>query len=123
MNDIEALIKATIQTKVIEAFNTAPEVVEKLVQAALSKEVNEHGGKPDYRDQKMPFLDYLVGEEIRNAVRSSVREYVAENKEAIVAKVRQAMESGDLTAPLSKAIGQILSEDFRWNVDLKIERN
>ena len=121
MNEIEALLKATIQTKVIEAFNTAPDVVEKLVEAALSKEVNEHGGKPDgFRDKKMPYMEWLVGNEIRNAVHACVKEYVEHNGDEIRARVKTAMESSEFIKPMADVIGDVLSKTYNWTVDLKI---
>lgn len=120
MNDIETLLKATIQTKVIEAFNSAPDVVEKLVEAALSKEVDQHGGKPDYHSKKMPYMEWLVGNEIRNAVCACVREYVEQHGDEIRGRVKQAMESSDFTKPMVDALSEVLSKTYNWTVDLKI---
>ncbi len=60
-DDIEKILRATIQTKVIEAFNTTPEVIEKLVEAAFTKEVDEYGQTPGRHvyGVKMPWLDWL----------------------------------------------------------------
>jgi hypothetical protein len=120
MNDIEALLKATIQTKVVEAFNSAPDVVEKLVEAALSKEVSENGGKPDYHSKKMPYMEWLVGNEIRNAVCACVREYVQQHGDEIRQRVKSAMESSDFVKPMAEAVGEVLSQSYNWTVDLKI---
>lgn len=121
MNDIDAILKATIQTKVIEAFNSTPEMVEKLVQAALEKEVDEHGQKPSgYGSQKMPYMEWLVGDEIRKAVCECVREYVASHKEDIVKRVQTTMQSSNFMQPISEVVAKVLSDDYRWTVDLKI---
>lgn len=121
MNDIEAILKATIQTKVVEAFNSTPDMVEKLVAAALSKEVNQQGGAPGYHDKKMPYMDWLVGEEIRRAVCGCVRDYVAENKEQIAAKTRAAIESSDFGTPIAAALAGVLGQSHNWFVNLEIQ--
>ena len=121
MNDIEALLKATIQAKVVEAFNSAPEVVEKLVTAALSKEVNEHGGKPDHYDKKkMPYMDWLVGDEIRKAVAACVHEYVEQHNDVIRQRVKAAMESAEFTKPMVDALADVLSKSYNWSVNLNV---
>ena len=121
MNEIEELLKATIQTKVIEAFNEAPEVVEKLVQAALSKEVDEHGGKPGgYGATKMPYMEWLVGNEIRTAVAANVREYVEAHQAEIAARVQTAMESTEFAKPLAEKLAEVMSQAYNWQIDLKI---
>jgi hypothetical protein len=123
MTDIEAILKATIQAKVIEAFNTAPDVVEKLVEAALSKEVDQHGNKPDYTSKKMPYMEWLVGNEIRNAVCACVREYVEQNGDEIRARVKLAMESSDFIKPMADTIAEVLGKTYNWTVDLKIAKD
>lgn len=126
MNDIEAILKATIQTKVIEAFNQTPDMIEKLVQGALSKDVNENGQPPSssrYNEETMPYMDWLVGNEIRMAVHEVVRDHVATNKVQIREKVENAIGMSDFARPLGETIAKVLSEDWRWSVDLKIEED
>jgi hypothetical protein len=124
MNDIEALLKATIQTKVIEAFNSTPEMVEKLVAAALSKEVNEHGQKPGgYGDKKMPYMEWLVGDEIRKAVCKCVHEYVQSHEEEIKERVQAAMVSSDFMKPVAEVMADVLSKSYNWTIDLKIAQD
>lgn len=119
-NDIETMLKTAIQMKVVEAFNSTPDMVEKLVEAALSKEVDQFGGKPDYHSKKMPYMEFLVGQEIRKAVTESVAEYVKTHKEQITERVRVAMESSDFAKPVSEKVAQIMSENYNWTIALNI---
>ena len=124
MNDIEDILKATIQTKVVEAFNTTPDMIDKLVEAAISKDVNEYGQKPDrYGEKKMPYMEWLVGDEIRKAIKESVREYIESNSDEIGKKVSEALNSLDASKQMSSALSKILSEEYRWYVNLNIDRN
>ena len=123
MNDIEALLKTTIQMKVVEAFNQAPEMIDKLVEAAISKEVDEHGGKPSgYGSKKLPYMEWLVGEEIRKAITSAVKEYVQQNKEAIDARVKKAMEDADLVTPITKMLSTVMTCEYNWNINLDVKK-
>ena len=121
---IEQMLKTTIQTKVVEAFNSTPEMIDKLIEAALSKEVNSHGGKPDHYDRiKMPYLEWLVGQEIRNAARGAVQEYIKEHGDVIKAKVKDAVRRSDIGDELTKVFGEAMTRDYNWTVNLDIKRS
>ena len=124
MSDIAELIRASIQVKVVEAFNSTPELVEKLIAAALSKEVNPNTGQvPGYHDKKVPYMEWLVGEEIRQAVRKCLHEYVEQHTEVIQDKVAAAIRGADFSETLAKTLGAVLTEAWRWNVDLRIQKD
>lgn len=123
-NDIEAILKATIQTKVIEAFNKTPEMIDKLVEAAMSKEVNQYGVKPSgYDDKKMPYMEWLVGEEIRKAIAESMREYVNNNKDVIRDRVAESIKNAEFGNTLADAVANIMSEEWRWSVSLDVKKD
>ncbi len=125
-DDIEALLKASIQTKVIEALNSTPDMIEKLVEAAFHKPVNEQGLKPSGfgRDSKeMPYMEWLIGNEIRNAARSIVREYVANHQETIRKKIHEAIEGGDFASPIIKFFDKSMQDEFRWTFDLNLVKD
>ena len=123
-NDIEEILKAAIQTKVVEAFNQTPEMIDKLVEAAISKEVNEHGGKPaSYGDKRMPYMEWLVGEEIRKAIAESVREYVNQNSDLIRERVAKSISNAEFGNSLAETLTKILSDEWRWSVDLKVSQD
>ena len=125
MNDqnIEELIKATIQTKVIEAFNTVPEAIDKLVESALRKDVDKWGSKPSgYGRDTMPFMEWLVGEEIRKAVQECVNEYIAEHKDSVKEKVRQSIAKADFGKSLSESVADVMSQSYNWRINLNIEK-
>lgn len=121
--DIEALLKQSIQMKVVEAFNETPQMIDKLVKAALEKEVDMYGDKPSYKGDGMPYMDYLVGDEIRKAISICVKEYVAENKETIKGIVAKSINQADFGTSLSNTIADVLSEEWRWKVNLDITRD
>lgn len=125
--DIEALLKATIQTKVIEAFNTTPEMIEKLIQAAFEKPVNEYGLTPDtrgfIRDKEMPWIEWLVGNEIRLAAQAAIKEYMADSKTDVKAKVKAAISSGSFGDKIGETIADLMAEDYRWSFSVEKNRD
>jgi len=120
--DIEAILRATIQAKVVEAFNTTPEMIDKLVQAAFAQEVDRFGMKPDrYLSdrEKMPYMDWLVGEEIRKAAREAVQEYMAAHRDEVKAKVAKAIESGDFGNQIGAKVAEAMADEYRWSFQIE----
>lgn len=114
--DIEAILRSTIQTKVIEAFNTTPDLVEKMVRAAFEKEVDQYGMRPErYGSEKMPWLEWLVGEEIRKAASEAIKSYVSQHQDEIRAKVSSAITNGDFGNKIGERIAEIMAEEYRWS--------
>ena len=102
----------------MKALNAAPEAIEKLVKAALSKPVDKDG-KFDGWGDKMPYLDYLVGNEIRDAARMAVRTVVKEQTPTIEAEVRKGLTSESVVAAVTKAIIGVADQD--WKIDVRFE--
>lgn len=119
----EEIVKAAIKTQIVATFTEAPDLIEKMVESALRKPVNEHGQPPTYSNQGMPFLDFLVGQTIRNAARQVVEEYVEENKDVIAKSVTAAIDSADFGSSIGESVSEILSDKWRWNVDVKMRKD
>lgn len=118
---IEAMVKGLIEAQVIQALNSAPEAIEKLVKSALSKPVCDNG-RPDGYGSKMPYLDYLVGEEIRMATRVAVQKVITEYAGVIEAKVREGLSSETVVAAFTNAIVGATKDEWRINVKFEAER-
>lgn len=118
-DDIQEILNSAIKTKVVEAFNQTPDMIEKLVRAAFEKEVDQYGTKPTgYGAEKMPWIDWLVGDEIRNAAQEAVKDYMAEHKEAVQAKVKSAIENGDFGNQIGDTIARIMADEYRWSFSI-----
>lgn len=120
--DIQQMIKTTIETQVVLALNSVPEAIEKLVKAALSKPVDENGRFDGYRGT-MPYLDYLVGEEIRSAARGAVHKVIQEHVDSIEEEVRKVLSSDTVVAAVTKALVGAASEGWRIGVEVKTKQD
>ena len=120
MNDanIQDIIKATIETQVVLALNSVPEAIEKLVKAALSKPVDENGKFDGYRNT-MPYLDFIVGDEIRRASRDAVQRVVQERATEIENEVRKGLSSEAVVAAVTKSI--VGAANDSWRIAVKFE--
>lgn len=119
---IETIVKTLIQTEIVKALNNAPEAIEKLVQAALSRPV-DYAGKVDGYGAKTPYLDYLIGNEIRHAAEAAVRKVVAEHSDKIEAHVREGLSAESVVSAMTKAILRTTSEDWRIFVSFEKDKD
>ena len=116
--DITEIVKALIEAQVIQALNSAPDAIEKLVKAALSRPVGNDGRFDGYGN-KMPYLDYMVGEEIRSAARNAIRTIMLEFQPRIEAEVRKGLTSETVVAAVTKSFVDAAAQD--WRIDVKFE--
>ena len=108
MNDdaTQTLIKGIIETQVIQALNSAPEAIEKLVKAALSKPVTDTGDFKGYR-----------------AARSATHKVIQEYAPRIEDEVRKGLSSESIVAALTKAIIGASDEDWRIKVSFAADKD
>lgn len=116
-DEIGKIVKADIQAKIIEAFRSTPEMIDQLVAACLSREVNEHGMKPSYNDNKMPYLTYLAQETIEGVATQAVREYITTMAPLIKNKVKHSLSSETIVNAFSKTIIESTKREY----DIKVE--
>lgn len=122
--EIKSLVEQSIQTQIIRAFKEAPEAIDALVTAALSQEVNEHGGKPDgWSKSKMPYLEFLVGNTIRAVAREAVKEAIAAREDEIKAAVQRAVSADAMVDGLVQKIMGTLEHEYRINVQFADEKD
>ncbi len=120
MDNIKALIETTLKAEIAKALNQAPEAIEKLVQAALSQpvysngEIESRGYSPG---NKMPYLDWLVGSEIRRATEGAVRDAVAACEPSIKAEVAKRLNAENVVDAFTEQILGTVKEDWRLNVN------
>lgn len=119
--NIDAMVKTIIQTQVLQALRSAPDAVEAMVQAALSKPVDEHSGRHDDRSygKKIPYLEWIVGDAIRQAATQAVLETIAAMKPQIAELVRAKLQGEDIVSAFAKAVTKAVDEDWRIDVEFK----
>lgn len=118
---VAAMVNAVIQAAIVRALNEAPDAVEKLVLASISKPVDEMG-KPDGYGPKKPYLDYIVGEEIRRATRLAVGKIIQEQVPMIEEQVRKGLSAESVVAAVTRAFVKASDEAYRINVEFVAEK-
>lgn len=127
-NEIKKLVETQVEAMILKAFRSEPEVVEALVRTALGQTVTEYGFPPDKKggfghDKEMPFLDYLVGQTIRNAAQRAIMKVMEEREPQIEAAVRKSLDEGAVADAMTKKLVNIMSnKDFKIEVSVGEEK-
>ena len=119
MDNIKAIIETTLKAEIVKALNAAPDAIEKLITSAITAEVGDRSGsiRPDYHERKVPYLDYLIGDEIRRAARDAVHEVIAAQADAIKASIKSRFTVDDVVDGFAKYLIAQASHD--WRVEVK----
>lgn len=121
-DQIKTLVQTQIETQIIQAFRDAPEAIDELVKAALSKGVTEHGGQPRYSsDIKLSYLEWLVGETIRRVARETINEVVEERRPQIEAAIRKSITEGEFANEATSALMRMLNGEESWRCTINIQ--
>lgn len=115
---IKNIITTTIQTKVIEALNDTPEAINKLIAAALNHPVDASTGQTNgYSYNKVNYIDWLIGNELRTAAAQIVREVVKEQgREQLAALIRAKLSSEAVADAFTDAVLGVTDKDWDLNV-------
>ena len=120
MNDnIKAIIETTLKAEIVKALNSAPDAIEKLVTAAISQPVDSHTGSTGGYGSKVPYLDFLVGDEIRRAARDAVHEVFAAKADLVKEAVKRKFSADDMVEAFAKAVINASAQD--WKITVKFE--
>lgn len=122
---VELQIRTLLQAQIVQALNSAPEAIEKMVDAAISGHVDSVTGEAAdsrgwTRNEKIPYIDYLVRCEIRQAARRATVKVVAEKLPEMEEVVRQALGAEPLVKAVTHAIVNAASHE--WKIDVTFSK-
>src|SRR3990167_5397412 len=89
-NLVETIVRAEIEAAIVAQLNNVPDLVSKLVQAAMADKVDEHGHKGRYdSDNKHLFIDVLCRNAIQSAAKEAMTKYIAEHSAELQEEIRK----------------------------------
>ena len=126
-DDIDQLVRAAIQAKVLEAFKSKPEYIDEMVKAAISGMVNEGSGRPNDRgswsgSKEVPYLTYAVGLAIRGVVDEVVKAHIESRREFIADAVAEAFQDKAMIAGFADAVLRTIKDGWRVSVSVDHEK-
>lgn len=118
-DDIRPLVEAALKKKILEAFNEGPELIDKMIAVAIvDYKVDDSGFKPKHGNG-MPFIDFVIGQQIRQATRDATREVIADQIDALKAQIAKRLTDREFADAAVSAMLDKLSDDWRVNVEFK----
>jgi len=125
--DFEELAKQVVAVKVTEALAAgSQEAVQKLVLAALTKQVNpSNGQEPRHYESKVSCVEYVAGDLIRAATKEVLAERVEEMKPAIKKMVEAELKRNtkSIASALVDAYAAEAKHGYRLSVALQFNRD
>jgi high-affinity K+ transport system ATPase subunit B len=121
MSDMNNVIETTVKAAVVAALaSTKDDILSRLVEQILTKEVNQHGNtKIDYSDKKLKYIDFLFQDQLSNIIRTAVQEYIKENHETIKDAVKNKLgEKDGFVDSLVANVNQTMEADWKLNVNI-----
>lgn len=100
---IEPIVKAHIQAALAEALGDKSHLLEQMATQVLSAKVDYKGNPPRYSsDEAGTFIEVTLANELREAVRSVLREELGKHKERMRAAIVAELEKKN--SPIVKAM-------------------
>lgn len=124
------IVTPIVETKIKEALLAAlggkEELIEKIVEQVFTQKVNSSGNVSNYpSDNKHSWLDVVVTNKIRDAVKEEVTKIIGENSKFIVEAVRRQLTTKAGQNAVAKALLAGLSGTLEnaWKSNIKISFN
>lgn len=118
--EVGEIIRSIMEVKILEALNSAPELIEKLALAAIHEEVNERGETNRY-DSKIPYLTYLMKEEVRHAAKDALRQILKEKLPELKEMIKKNISLDSISEVICKNILKCSEERYGISVYFKAE--
>jgi len=122
--ELDLQIKTLIQTQIIAALKSGPDLIEELVKAALEKPVDPSTGRQDqWGHGKTPYIDWLVGETIRDYSRGAVLKIMQDEIRPVIEEaIRKRLTDVEVAKAISTALVGTFQEDWRITIKFGAER-
>ena len=119
--EMDDMVRASIEMKIIEAFKSTPELIEDLVKTSLKQDVNEYGGEPGYNDKKIPYLTFLARSAVQQVAREAVGEFFSEHNDKLKELVHEELNKGNVVDYFVKSLVDNASKT--WNMTFNFVPN
>lgn len=125
---IKPIINTHIKAAIVEAMGGSEELIDKVVDSVLNTKVNHEGKISNYSgDNQYRWLDVILTNEIRTAVKTELQNAVTESagaiREALIAKLRTKAGADIVATALLDGLSH--SFDYAWmsKIDISFTNN
>lgn len=121
---IEPIIQAEITRAIVDAMGPKQDVMQRAIASVLNMKVDSDG-KPTTYGNSAPWIDWVIGKEIRSAAQAAIQSHLAEHGETI--KKQLAAELQKKNSPLVRQLieGMVGAmthpEALRWRLNVTFD--
>lgn len=121
---IEPIIKAEITKAIVEAMGPKQALLQTAIANLLNMSVDSDG-KPSSYGHSRPWIDWMVGKQIRDAAEQAIKSHIADHGEQI--KKQLAAEMAKKNSPLVRQlvegmVGAMTHPDaLRWRIKVEFD--
>lgn len=110
---VESAVKAHVQKMIVESFESIDGLVGRIVAGAMQAKVKDGSS---YRE--LPFIEKLCKDAIQDAAQTGVRDWIEENRPALMAEVKRQVtaQKGDIAASMVEAFIKGVSSTYSFKV-------
>lgn len=117
---VERAVRDKINAAIAAQLGNPEEMIQKLVEAALSQQVDSTGkrSRSSY-DNKFEFLDVIMGNFVRDAAKEALNEYLEENRVKIKESVKK--EIAKSPSKFAKVFMDGLTDSMKSSYSSRVE--
>lgn len=121
---IEPIIKAEITKAIVEAMGPRAQLLQNAIAGLLNMKVDEKGSPSSYGSSR-PWIDWMIGSQIRNAAEEAIKQHIAEHGDQL--KKQLAAELQKRNSPLVRQliegmVGAMTHPDaLKWRLNVTFD--
>lgn len=118
---VRPIIEAQIQAAIVRELNNTPNLVEKMIEAAMLEKVSSDGRKSNYSsDNRYSYIDVLAQKAIRDSAQQAMQEWIKENQAKLKRELKRQLASHPEELAASFIAGLTKSAESDWRMTTNI---
>jgi len=119
---IMPIIKAKIETAIIEAMGGHKELIDSILEAYMSQKVSSEGKISSYSsDNKFTRIDFIMQQTLEVAVKDALKEFLANKQKEVAESISRYFASKKGSSELIRAIEEGILDSLKSNWATKIQ--
>lgn len=119
---VKPIVTAKIQEAILEALGGADEVIKKVTETILTQKVDSKGQPSNYSYDSMSYLDYVVTNQIKEAIKEELTKQIIDSSSVIKDAIIKLVQTKNGANMVAKALLDGMNKTFEssWRSEIKI---
>ena len=116
---IEPIVRAQLHASIVSAMNRQEELIGQVVNTVMNMKVDTDG-KPERYSGGKPLITWMAEDAIKVAAKEAVKEWFAENKEAMKLHLKKAIEKNAKGMAEGFVLGMTKAAECSYNTKIEV---